>query len=98
MEPNQHLDGLRKEIDALDATLIGLLAQRQRVVEQVLLVKMEKALPARIPERIDAVIANACLGAEKVGLNPDLARTVWSAMVEWFVQHEEQELAKHKSG
>jgi hypothetical protein len=30
--------------------------------------------------------------ATDVGMNPELARTVWTAMVEWFVQHEEREL------
>jgi isochorismate pyruvate lyase len=87
------LNELRHEIDALDRALIDLLAQRQKLVERVLVVKKAEHLPGRIPARVNTVIDNACQRATEIGMNPDLARTVWSAMVEWFVQHEERQLS-----
>jgi isochorismate pyruvate lyase len=94
MENTEKLSALRLKIDALDVELIEKLAQREKLVAEVLVLKKAAHLPARIPARIEAVIRNAAERAETVGMNPDLARTVWSAMVEWFVQHEEEELAR----
>jgi isochorismate pyruvate lyase len=88
------LSTLRAQIDAVDGELISLLAKREKLVADVLAYKKTANVPARLPDRIEAVINNAASRAEKIGANPDLARTVWSAMVEWFVQHEERELAK----
>ena len=88
------LSTLRSQIDALDGELVTLLAAREKLVAEVLEYKKVVKLPARIPDRIEAVINNAVDRATSLGANPDLVRTVWSAMVEWFVQHEERELAK----
>ena len=90
---SDQLSALRNQIDALDGELINLLAKREKLVGEVLVYKKAQKLPARIQSRIDEVINNAGLRAETIGMNPDLARTVWAAMVEWFVQHEEGELS-----
>jgi isochorismate pyruvate lyase len=89
---SNQLSALRSQIDALDVELINLLAKREKLVGEVLVYKKAQMLPARIQSRIDEVINNAGLRAKVIGMNPDLARTVWAAMVEWFVQHEEGEL------
>jgi isochorismate pyruvate lyase len=96
MENAAPLNDLRNEIDALDRALIELLAQREKLVERVLLVKKAENLPGRIQSRVDTVVGNACARAAEIGMNPDLARTVWSAMVEWFVLHEEKRLAQKR--
>jgi isochorismate pyruvate lyase len=85
---------LRESIDLLDADLMTLLAKREKLVAKVLVLKRSEHIPARIQTRIDEVINNAAAKASALGANPDLARTVWAAMVEWFVQHEERELSK----
>jgi isochorismate pyruvate lyase len=90
---SDQLSDIRKQIDALDANLIDLLAKREKLVGEVLVCKKSKKLPGRIQSRVDEVINNAAARAELIGMNPDLARTVWAAMVEWFVQHEERELS-----
>jgi isochorismate pyruvate lyase len=90
----EQLSDLRLKIDAVDAELIGILARRKSLVDAVLELKKVHKIPARLPDRIDEVIAKAAANAEANHLNPDLARTVWTAMVEWFVQHEERELSK----
>jgi isochorismate pyruvate lyase len=88
------LTTLRLKIDALDAELMTLLAEREKLVAQVLVHKKAESIPARIQSRIDEVVENAAAKALSLGANPDLARTVWASMVEWFVQHEERELKK----
>ena len=86
------LTDLRRDIDSLDRALVDLLSRREKLVGEVLIYKKANNLPGRIPARVNAVIDNAARRATDVGMNPDLARTVWTAMVEWFVRHEEKEL------
>lgn len=90
------LSDFRKQIDALDVQLIALLAKREKLVGDVLVFKKTTKLPGRIQSRVDEVINNAAARAELIGMNPDLARTIWTAMVEWFVLHEERELRVEK--
>jgi isochorismate pyruvate lyase len=87
------LTDLRNDIDAVDRALVELLAKREKLVERVLTIKKAENLPARIQTRVNEVVDNACARAAEIGMNPDLARTVWSAMVEWFVAHEEKQLS-----
>jgi isochorismate pyruvate lyase len=84
------LAAIRAAIDALDQEMLELLARREALVHQVIPIKVEEGLPARIQVRVDAVVENAVKRAASAGVDADLARTVWTAMVEWFVQHEEK--------
>jgi isochorismate pyruvate lyase len=94
MDTPERLSELRRKIDAVDMDLVKLLHARHDLVREVLHVKRLYKLPGRIQSRVDEVINNASDRAADMGLDPDLARTVWTAMVEWFVQHEEHELSK----
>jgi isochorismate pyruvate lyase len=96
MKTPASLHDLRLKIDTLDAELVKLLHARHTLVEQVVVVKRENILPGRIPSRVDEVINNAAQRAQAMGCDPDLARTVWTAMVEWFVRHEEVILDKDR--
>ena len=83
---------LRLEIDAVDEKLIKLLAERQRLVEAIIAIKHRDGMPARIPARIDYVIDRARSLARAHHLDPALAESIWTEMVEWFVAHEERAL------
>ena len=83
---------LRQEIDVVDEKLIRLLAERQRLVEAIVAVKQREGLPARIPARVDYVIDRARVLARAHHLDPALAESIWTEMVEWFVAHEERSL------
>ena len=65
-------------------------------MERVIAVKEEAGLPARIPERVAEVIASLKAEAPAVGASPDLVETVWTAMIEWFIAHEEEALLGQK--
>jgi isochorismate pyruvate lyase len=88
----QTLAQLRLQIDALDGELVALLAKREAIVHQVLTIKKANNIPARITWRVDEVINNATRKAEEAGASPDLARTVWTAMVDWFCAFEAKSL------
>ena len=85
---------IRHEIDRIDESLIKLLAERQHWVEKAIVIKRRDGIAARIPERIDKVIDNARVLARAHKLDPALAETIWTEMVEWFVGHEERALDK----
>ena len=87
---------LREQIDAVDEKLIKLLAERQRLVEAVIAVKHRDGMPARIPARVDYVIDRARVLARAHHLDPALAESIWTEMVEWFVAHEERTLDMNK--
>ena len=86
---------LRNEIDGVDERLIKLLAERQRLVEAVIMIKKRDGIAARVPARVDYVVDRARVLARAHHLDPVLAETIWTEMVEWFVGHEERELEKH---
>lgn len=83
---------LRQEIDVVDERLIKLLAERQRLVEAIVIVKHAEGIPARVPARVDYVIDRARVLARAHHLDPALAEAIWTEMVEWFVAHEERVL------
>jgi isochorismate pyruvate lyase len=85
---------LRREIDAVDSELVQVLARRQKLVEQVVTVKQRDSLPAFMPARVDEVLDNVSRQAAGAGLSPVLARTLWKAMIDWFIVLEEAHLKK----
>jgi isochorismate pyruvate lyase len=84
------ISDLRGEIDAVDEKLIKLLAERQRLVEAVIMVKKRDGIAARVPARVDYVVDRARVLARAHHLDPALAEAIWTEMVEWFVGHEER--------
>jgi isochorismate pyruvate lyase len=87
---------LRQDIDVVDEKLIKLLAERQRLVEAIIAVKQTEGIPARVPARVDYVIDRARVLARAHHLDPALAESIWTEMVEWFVAHEERTLDMKK--
>lgn len=57
-EAKQALGDCRKEIDAIDRRLVGLLNERSRVVERIGEVKRNVQMPVYEPKREDEVYAN----------------------------------------
>jgi isochorismate pyruvate lyase len=92
--PAAHLtmSDIRKEIDSIDESLIRLLAERQRWVEKAIQVKKRDGLPARDPKRIMQLIDRVRVLARAHKLDPALAETIWTEMVEWFVAYEEHNI------
>jgi isochorismate pyruvate lyase len=94
MTTHPDLMAARAEIDDLDFQLISLLAKRQAVVERVIGIKQREKLPANIPARVKDVIERAERNAKVAGLSPELARSLWTTMVDWFVSHEAKVLGR----
>ncbi|HEY8161136.1 MAG TPA: chorismate mutase, partial [Methylocystis sp.] len=61
-EPNleamrDEMSDVRRVIDELDDELVALLAKRQRQIERAAKVKPALGIPARVPDRVDEVLA-----------------------------------------
>ena len=83
---------LRRRIDGIARELVALLAKRQRCVEEVIEIKRTAKLPARIPARIDEVLAHIRKLAVAANAEPDLAVAVWREMIEQFIAFEERQI------
>lgn len=81
MTDSEHLDALRREIVAVDGQLVGLLARRKALVEEVGRVKRRLGLPTLDPPREAEVVRRAAELARENGVDPELARDVlWRIM------------------
>lgn len=85
---NPDMIALRRRIDALDARLVALLAERTRLIDRAAQIKLAAGLPARIDARVEEVAANVRRLAADEGADPDLAEAVWRLMMQHFIERE----------
>ncbi len=91
MTAYESLAEVRARIDAVDAGLVRLLADRQALVRAAATFKTgEQAV--RAPDRVEKVVALARERAAAAGLSPEVAEPVWRAMIAAFI---ELELTEH---
>jgi isochorismate pyruvate lyase len=93
-DPTQQSDAdmaaLREKIDRIDAALVDLLAERQACIAAAAGVKARIGWPARIGSRVDEVQQKVTRRANENGLDADLARKLWTAIIEWSIAYEER--------
>lgn len=79
--PKPSLDHLRTQIDSIDQQLVDLLAQRRRVVQQVIEVKQQHDLPTFHPAREENLISARRAQATQAGLDPDYVEDLFRTML-----------------
>ncbi|QGM98941.1 chorismate mutase [Methylocystis parvus] len=84
------MSDVRRVIDELDDELVALLAKRQRQIERAAKVKPALGIPARVPDRVDEVLARVLGAARREGLSVEVAMNLWTAVIEWSIQYEER--------
>lgn len=83
------LDEVRSGIDALDARIIGLLAERQQLVERAGELKRGRPAEAvRAPARVEEVIAKVRAQADAAGASPAVVEATYRAMIGAFIELE----------
>lgn len=85
---------VRAGIDALDKTLVQLLKERAGYIDRATELKQANGWPARIPDRVEEVVANARRAAEDAGLDPDLVEQLWRPLIDWSIDREETGLGR----
>ena len=81
------MPALRARIDALDAQLIALFAERSALIDRAARIKAERGLPARIDWRVEEVVANARRNAADAGLDGALFAQIWRQLVDAAKRH-----------
>lgn len=85
---------LRLCIDEIDGELVRLLAEREGYTDCAPDLKAREGIAARAPRRIEAVLANVGDRARAEGLDPELARAIWTLMIETVIAREERVIGK----
>ncbi len=88
------MEALRAAIDATDRALVALFAERIGYIERAAVLKRGNGLPARIPDRVEEVVARVRAAADGAGLDPDLFETLWRRVIEHAIALEERRLAR----
>ncbi|NDU77270.1 chorismate mutase [Actinomadura sp. DSM 109109] len=91
MDTPETLADVRARIDAIDGRLVELLAEREGLVRAAAAFKSDERA-VRAPDRVERVVALARERAAGAGLSPEVAETVWRAMIGAFV---DLELTEH---
>jgi len=87
------MQDVRRHIDAIDATLVPLLAQRQGYVAQAARIKQD--LNQVVDEaRIEFIVARVRQLAAQQGLSPEVAERTWRAMIASYIDFEHQEFKR----
>ena len=85
---------VREAIDEIDGQLVELVAQRFGYVDRAWQLKQHGPEGAVVPWRIQQVIDGVRARAVERGLPPELAEAMWRQMIGWFIQYEEEQLAR----
>lgn len=84
---------LRDRIDRIDASLVDLLGERMNIVRQVIDLKARHRIPARLDDRVEAVVAHVRSLAAAKNCSPDFIEAVWRGIIEWTIAFEETFIA-----
>jgi len=91
MIDNSKLDALRKNLDQIDEQIIGLLAERQMNVDAIGSVKLSTKSPTRDYQREKQVIDNIMDCANSKGVDPDIARQIFSLIIRTSLEKQENQ-------
>lgn len=84
---------LRQKIDDLDEALVKLIAQRFRVVDEVIEIKRNTNVPASISERIEQVVQNAIALSKGSGVPEVTIERIWRLLIAETIAYEESKLS-----
>ena len=75
------LGGMRQDIDTIDAQIVSLLVDRQRVVSHVAALKKSRNLPVYHPAREEDLISRRRQQARDTGLDPDFIEEIYRTII-----------------
>ena len=86
------LSEARRIIDEIDARMVGLLAERFAVVEEVVKIKRAEGIPALLPDRVEEVVAQVEALAATRGLPAGMAGALWRTLIAKTIDYENAHL------
>jgi chorismate mutase len=88
------LEEHRQKIDYIDDRIIDLLAERMEVIRVVAKIKADNDIPAVLPDRVEEVITRCAVRAETRHISPELARLLYTLIVDHACATEEEIISK----
>lgn len=89
----QTMADVRAHIDALDAQIVPLIAQRSGYVAQAARIK-QSASQVVDPARIEFIVNRVAAQAEAMGAPPQVLAATYRAMISAFIEYEHGEFAR----
>ena len=86
----EELNDHRKEIDTIDEQMLQLLEKRLTIVKKIAGLKARENLPIRDKNREGLILDNIAVKAEKLGLDPELAKRFFRNVIELSVEVEQK--------
>lgn len=80
----------RQRIDAIDDQIIDLLVARTAIIREVGQFKFENDIPSVLPDRVIEVRERAAERALAKGLDPDLVRQLYAAIIGYSCELEDE--------
>ena len=84
------LEELRREIDAIDDELVTLVAKRMAIATEVVTYKKAHDIPVYIQARVDEVMSRNLAHGEKLGVSPELIRSLYQHLIMSLCEAEER--------
>lgn len=81
-DPQSPLYNLRCQIDALDNQLLELLAQRYKILAEVVKVKEANGISHYVQSRVDEVLDKNAEKGKELGLPENYVRDLWQRMID----------------
>lgn len=91
------MDEIRQEIDRIDKQIISLIADRYTFVKAVTQFK-KTTDEIKAQERYDAVLVARGKLAAEYGLDPEMVQEMWTVMMNWFIEKEEEIIVDRDNG
>ena len=88
---------IRKIIDDLDETIIKALGERQKIVQQVISGKLERADEIRDPEREEKLLEKIRRKAPEVGMDPYFLEQLFREIIQYSVRYQTHALVDHQN-
>jgi len=89
---SEHLAGLRKSLDDIDAVIVSALGERARLTRQIAVVKSENDGPVRDRDRETALLQHRSAYGERVGLDPGFVRRIFREILDDSVRRQQDAL------
>jgi isochorismate pyruvate lyase len=85
-------EDIRREIDRLDQALVAMLVERFGYVRRMSEIKSDPA-EALVESRVSDVLAHVTALARDKGLDVELARELWTRLMDWNIAWEHDAIA-----
>lgn len=91
------LEEIRQSIDKLDETIVKALGERQKIVREILIDKLDREDEIRDPEREEKLLAKIRHKAPEVGMDPYFLEQLFREIIHHSVRYQTHALIDHQN-